>query len=162
MIRADQARNNRAWKEAILSYRQAADAYRRLEREQSDWHPDIVQFRVSYCENEIAAIVKKTKISEKKWLTAIDEAEESNYKMLYEQAADEYKALAKELEQVRRDLIKAQQEVEDLRERLVVPPSMTNELARENTALKEELQKVRDHNAALRETIDLLKKSSSR
>ena len=56
LLRADQARDNDAFKNAIALYGQAAAEYERLTKTYADWQPGVVRFRIAYCQNQIEGL----------------------------------------------------------------------------------------------------------
>ena len=56
VVKADHARDRGALDEAQRLYRDAVEKYRAIAKKYPDWHPDVVQYRLSYCENELAAL----------------------------------------------------------------------------------------------------------
>lgn len=67
LVQADQARDQQDWRNALASYRDAMDRYRRVAETYPDYEPDIVQYRMTYCANQIEAITRKTGRSEEEW-----------------------------------------------------------------------------------------------
>lgn len=60
VIQADLARDNGAIAEAQRLYRQALDLYDAIARKEPNWHPEIVEYRVSYCRSQIEALKGRT------------------------------------------------------------------------------------------------------
>ncbi|HBA85702.1 MAG TPA: hypothetical protein DCZ95_16595 [Verrucomicrobia bacterium] len=68
LIQADQSRDAEDHAKAVYSYRKALERYNRLAARFPDWETDVVQYRLAYCANQLAAIVRKTGKSEEDWL----------------------------------------------------------------------------------------------
>lgn len=60
VIQADLARDSGAIAEAQRLYRQALDLYDAIARKEPNWHPEIVEYRVSYCRSQIEALKGRT------------------------------------------------------------------------------------------------------
>lgn len=56
LVKADQARDRGALDEALQGYREAQARYGAIARKDPRWHPELVQYRLSYCTEEIAAL----------------------------------------------------------------------------------------------------------
>jgi len=56
LVKADQARERGARSEALQGYRDAQARYTAIARKDPRWHPELVQYRLSYCRAEIAAL----------------------------------------------------------------------------------------------------------
>lgn len=56
LVKADQARERGARAEALQGYRDAQARYTAIARKDPRWHPELVQYRLSYCRAEIAAL----------------------------------------------------------------------------------------------------------
>ncbi len=63
LVQADQARDRSDWKAAAQGYREATQRYTKLNKQYPTWEPDIVQYRVAYCMNQIEVIGQKTGVS---------------------------------------------------------------------------------------------------
>lgn len=59
VVKADQARDAGQKDAAIKLYRDAMQKYQSIARQYPDWHPDVVQYRLSYCENEVSALQRR-------------------------------------------------------------------------------------------------------
>ena len=59
LVRADEARDGGRLAEAVDLYREAVSAYIRLARECPDWQPEVVQFRIVYCNNQVETLVNR-------------------------------------------------------------------------------------------------------
>jgi len=60
VVKADHARDRGARDEAATLYRDAMAKYRAIAQKYPDWHPEVVQYRLSYCENELAGLQNRT------------------------------------------------------------------------------------------------------
>ena len=56
LVRADQLRDQNDSAAALKAYRDALDLYRGLQTDLPTWNPDIVAYRLTYCENQIRAL----------------------------------------------------------------------------------------------------------
>ena len=59
LVNADRARDRGQYKAALQAYREARLQYQRVGRENPAWHPEIVQYRLTYCSNQIDALLKQ-------------------------------------------------------------------------------------------------------
>jgi len=59
LIKADEFRDKADWSKAAALYQDALQTYQSLGRKYPDWQPGVVRFRISYCTNQIAAIVRR-------------------------------------------------------------------------------------------------------
>src|SRR5262245_9713026 len=57
MVQADQSRARGSFTEALQGYREAELNYRLVAKNRPDWHPEIVQYRMTYCANQIEAML---------------------------------------------------------------------------------------------------------
>lgn len=53
LVKADRARNRGEVNEALAGYRQAQQAFRAIAQKDPRWQPEVVKYRLAYCENEI-------------------------------------------------------------------------------------------------------------
>lgn len=53
LVKADRARNRGALNEALAAYREAQQAFQAIARKDPRWQPEVVKYRLAYCENEI-------------------------------------------------------------------------------------------------------------
>jgi Flp pilus assembly protein TadD len=86
LIQADQARDTQDFVKAVIGYRDALDRYKRLASQFPDWEPDIVQYRLTYCANQLTAIVRKTGKTEADWLaeqSRVDPSQDERFQRLY-------------------------------------------------------------------------------
>jgi Flp pilus assembly protein TadD len=104
LVQADQARDAQDWKKAVEGYREALDRYQRLSRKHPNWEPDIVQYRITYCGNQIEAISTRTGRSAQKW---IEQAEPAAGEGTYR---EKYTALLKENQYLHQRLSEIQDE----------------------------------------------------
>ncbi|HEY8240152.1 MAG TPA: hypothetical protein VIH35_01835 [Kiritimatiellia bacterium] len=188
VIQADDARDGAAWPDAVRWYRNAIGLYEDLARSRPGWHPQIVQYRLTYCANEIAQILQRTGKSEKDLLAApvaapdsgASEAAEANDGLLKEnellrQDVDrlnaELQAARPAAESLEADGKRWQAEAEDLRAQLeslsnkvvqAAPPSRKDvkALKKENERLAYELEQARKRVNALLETLGRQKRES--
>lgn len=106
LIQADQARDRGNWKTALQQYREAMKQYALLLERHPNWNPEIVSFRLSYCANEVAAILKKsgkteTEILMGPALTAEDE--NASYKDRFDALKRDFEKVREEAAQLRKD-----------------------------------------------------------
>ncbi|MFH0909845.1 MAG: hypothetical protein V1929_13880 [bacterium] len=185
VVHGDQARDRGDWKNAVRSYRDAATFYKRLAADAPQWHPDIVQYRLTYCANEIAAIAGRSGRTEAELLAAPDAdvpASTNEIARRVNELSSQNDALRAELDRLNQeiqarpandsrdaDVRRFKGEVAGLQAQLA---GMSNELAQvsptngnlvaslraDHERLQAELEKARKHSIALRETIDLQEK----
>lgn len=106
LIQADQARDRGNWKTAIQQYREAMKQYALLVERNPNWNPEIVQFRLSYCANEVQAILKKTGKSEAELLAGpaiTAEDENASYKERFDALKRDHEKAREEAAQLRKD-----------------------------------------------------------
>lgn len=106
LIQADQARDRGNWKTAVQQYREAMKQYALLVEKNPTWNPEIVQFRLSYCANEVQAIVKKTGKTEAELLAGpaiTAEDENASYKERFDALKREHEKVREEAAQLRKD-----------------------------------------------------------
>ncbi len=106
LIQADQARDHGNWKTAIQQYREAMKQYAQLVEKNPNWNPEIVQFRLSYCQNEVQAILKKTGKNEAELLAGpaiTAEDENASYKERFDALKRDYEKSREESAQLRKD-----------------------------------------------------------
>jgi DNA repair exonuclease SbcCD ATPase subunit len=72
VIKGDTSRDNTEWRDAIRWYRNAMALYESIRRTDPAWHPDVIQYRLAYCANEIAWIVQETGKTEAQILAGLD------------------------------------------------------------------------------------------
>jgi tetratricopeptide (TPR) repeat protein len=58
---ADEARDGSRYSISIALYRKALDAYIELAEKYPDWQPAVVRFRLTYCDNQLKAILENIK-----------------------------------------------------------------------------------------------------
>ena len=58
LSQADYARDNQHFTLSIDLYRRALDRYIELAQKYQDWQPGVVRFRLSYCDNQLKALLK--------------------------------------------------------------------------------------------------------
>ncbi|HMP74798.1 MAG TPA: hypothetical protein PKE12_00740 [Kiritimatiellia bacterium] len=56
VVKADLARDAGSVAEARRHYQEAADLYTAIAKKDPAWHPDIVEFRLSYCQSQLEAL----------------------------------------------------------------------------------------------------------
>ena len=56
---ADDAVEKEKWADAARLYDDALNAYKRLVRQHPEWEPGVSRFRIAYCENKVAEMLKK-------------------------------------------------------------------------------------------------------
>ena len=56
VVKADLARDGGAIAEARKRYQEALDLYVAIAKNDPNWHPDIVQFRIAYCRSQLEAL----------------------------------------------------------------------------------------------------------
>lgn len=56
VMEGDQAMDDGQWEEALSRYQQGQDLFRRLHQDFPDWNPRMVQYRLTYCENQIQQV----------------------------------------------------------------------------------------------------------
>ncbi|OQW95065.1 MAG: hypothetical protein BWK77_08195 [Verrucomicrobia bacterium A1] len=142
LVQADQARDAQDWKKAIAGYREALDRYQRLSKKHPDWEPDIVQYRITYCGNQVEAITTRTGRSQKEWLAQADPAAESDSAY-----REKYMALLKENQYLHQRLTELQDEAGDAEEESpaleaggeAADTNALEQLRRENEQLRAEL-----------------------
>lgn len=169
VIHGDQARDRGDGKKAVRYYRDAESFYKSLSVDYPQWHPDIVRYRLTYCENEIASIVSKSGLAEAEFLAVPDVEEPASTNEVdprVDKLVSENEALRAEVARLN---VALRDEVAGLQSRLA---GMSNQLSRsspgnqervealktENTKLAAELEKAKKHAGALRETVDLQEK----
>lgn len=106
LIQADQARDRGNWKTAIQHYREAMKQYAMLVEKFPTWNPEIVQFRLTYCANEVQSILQKSGKTEAELLAgpAISvEDESASYKDRFDAVKREYEKAREELSRLRKD-----------------------------------------------------------
>lgn len=59
LVKADEARDNENFTEAMELYREALHSYVRLSRTYPDWQPGAIRFQITYCNNQLEAVLKK-------------------------------------------------------------------------------------------------------
>jgi chromosome segregation ATPase len=107
LVQADQARNRGQWKTAIQQYREAMKQYGLLVEKHPNWNPEIVQYRLTYCGNEVQAILQKTGKTEAELLAGqaiTPEDENASYKDRFEAVRRDYEKTREELAQLRKDI----------------------------------------------------------
>lgn len=78
MVNADRARDRGQYKSALQSYREARMLYQKVGRENPEWHPEVVQYRLTYCQNQIDALLKQSGKSEAELLAEPEAAAEGD------------------------------------------------------------------------------------
>lgn len=61
LTHADVARDNQQFSLCIDLYRRTLDAYIELANKYPDWEPGVARFRLSYCDNQLKALLEKVK-----------------------------------------------------------------------------------------------------
>ena len=101
MIQADRARDKGDYKTAVQGYREALLRYRNLSQANPSWHPDIVEYRLTYCANEIEAILRQVDKTEEQLVeeeTVADGDELARLRALYSEALKAQASLQADLE----------------------------------------------------------------
>jgi DNA repair exonuclease SbcCD ATPase subunit len=58
LVKADRARDRKAPADALAGYREAQQAFRAIAQKDPRWQPDVVKYRLAYCENEIEKLTR--------------------------------------------------------------------------------------------------------
>ncbi|MBU0678569.1 MAG: hypothetical protein KJ626_10675 [Verrucomicrobia bacterium] len=175
LVRADQARDEKDWNSALPLYREALKSYRQLATTHPSWQPDIVEYRSSYCANQIKKIQGVVAPKKK---PAAAENEEDTYKARYNALMKENQYLHRRISEVEAaagektddesgaDLTIAQLEADvaalenELRvtRQEVARSGKQNsiELQKQNARLKEDLAQMQAKNASDSETLGQL------
>jgi DNA repair exonuclease SbcCD ATPase subunit len=59
LVKADRARDRKAPADALAGYREAQQAFRAMAQKDPRWQPDVVKYRLAYCENEIEKLTRQ-------------------------------------------------------------------------------------------------------
>lgn len=142
LVQADQARDQQGWDAALAGYRDAMERYRRLTQAYPDYEPDIVQYRIAYCGNQIEAIRRRTGAAPAEPLAepvlspaAAEEGAETE-----ESYRERYFALLRESQYIRQRLGELEASTQE------AGSAVTNDVVRlleENQELKDELEALR-------------------
>ncbi len=114
--RGDELRERREWAEAAHRYYRAREKYRSLAEGAPAWEQDYFNFRISYCERELAMIVRATGRSVEEWLAERDGAEPiraEDYRARYLTLLEENRYLRNRLQEALEEL-ELYQEMEDI------------------------------------------------
>ncbi len=145
LVQADGARDRQDWKGAVSGYRDALSRYQRIAKSRPDWQPDVVQYRITYCENQIDSAIRAAGRLEDKWASAsnsaapaqdvVAETPEPENGSAYR---DRYFALVQENQYIRQRLAEMETQVQQAE----ASAADTNELAQlraENEELKQQM-----------------------
>lgn len=105
--RGDMARDRRDWVDTVHAYQTALDMYRLLGRRAEGWEQDYFQFRISYCERELAMVSAQTGRSVADWLAESGEVsptEAERYRTLYLSLLEENQRLQRQIEALQGEL----------------------------------------------------------
>lgn len=145
LVQADQARDREEWTPAVAGYRDALEQYQQLAKEHPDWEPDIVQYRITYCGNQIEALARKVDPSARKQLAAAPAPSAPDRPSEDEVYRERYLALLQENQYLRQRLAGMQDaDVED--------EMAASGLATENARLKAEIEDARRASAGAHDT----------
>jgi chromosome segregation ATPase len=115
MIQADRARDRGAFKEAVQGYREAQLAYERLAKTRPELDPRIVEFRRTYCANQIDALLKQAGKSEEELLAeppSPDEGALATSRARYVELLKAHNALQDEVASARQAIEQTRREAE--------------------------------------------------
>lgn len=59
LVKADRARDRKAPADALAGYREAQQAFRAIAQKDPRWQPEVVKYRLAYCENEIEKLTRQ-------------------------------------------------------------------------------------------------------
>lgn len=120
--RGDKLRERREWAEAAQAYYSALSAYQLLAQDAPVWEQDYYEFRLEYCERELAMIVRATGVAVDEWLAeqAVERpAEADEYRVRFYSLQEENRYLRNRLDELEEELelYREMEEIERDRER---------------------------------------------